>query len=111
MSNSEQNEWVRVGEVAEFAPGTATAVELEGRSIAIFRLESDGSLHATNNICTHKMAYLTDGWVDGDTIECPLHGGCFDIRTGRGLCEPITEDLGTHEVRVDGEAVYVRLSR
>ena len=38
----------------------------------------------TDNICTHAFALLTDGWLEGHVIECPLHGGQFDIRTGKG---------------------------
>ncbi len=50
-------------------------IELGDLQIAIYNVE--GEIYATDNICTHAFALLTDGFLDGDVIECPLHGGCF----------------------------------
>jgi len=83
------------------------AVEIEGAKIAIYRV--DGELFATDNICSHAFAVLTDGWLDGDEIECPLHGGRFNVRTGKALTSPVECDIRTFPVRdVDG-AVQVLL--
>lgn len=46
--------------------------------------------HCTHNICIHAYALLSDRWLDGDVIECPLHGGHFEAKTGKGLGAPIT---------------------
>jgi nitrite reductase/ring-hydroxylating ferredoxin subunit len=43
---------------------------------------------------------LTDGFLDGDIVECPLHGGCFNVKTGEGQGAPVTEDIKTYPVRV-----------
>ena len=52
---------------------------------------------------------LTDGWLDGHIIECPLHGGQFDIRTGKGWARRSTSDLKTYPVRVEGAEVLIAL--
>ena len=78
------------------------------RSIAIYRL-SDG-VFATDAICTHGNADLCGGFVEDDAqIECPLHQGRFDIRSGRALCEPLEQDLAVHPARVEGGRVWVRI--
>jgi naphthalene 1,2-dioxygenase system ferredoxin subunit len=99
--------WLRVAARGDLAAGEVIGVEVGGRSVAIY--DSDGQLFATDNICTHAYACLSDGWLDGAAIECPLHAARFDIRTGQVLDPPATEDLKTYPVReVDGE-IQVRL--
>ena len=99
--------WVRAAARSDLAEGEVIGVEVAGRSIALY--DADGNLFATDNICTHAYACLSDGWLDGEVIECPLHAARFDIRSGKVLDPPATEDLKTYPVRiVDGE-IEVRL--
>jgi len=99
--------WVRAAARSDLAEGEVIGVEVGGRSIALY--DADGNLFATDNICTHAYACLSDGWLDGEVIECPLHAARFDIRSGKVLDPPATEDLKTYPVRiVDGE-IEVRL--
>jgi naphthalene 1,2-dioxygenase ferredoxin component len=99
--------WVRAAARSDLAEGEVIGVEVAGRSIALY--DADGNLFATENICTHAYACLSDGWLDGEVIECPLHAARFDIRSGKVLDPPATEDLKTYPVRiVDGE-IQVRL--
>src|SRR6266498_3868758 len=60
---------------------------------------------------THAHALLADGFVEGDTIECPLHQAQFEIRTGKALCGPATEDLKIYPVKVEGGDVLINLER
>ena len=99
--------WVRVAGRDDLKAGEVIGVEAEGRSIAVY--DCDGELFATDNICTHAYACLSDGWLDGTTIECPLHAARFDVRTGQVLDPPATEDLKTYPVRQNGDAIEVRL--
>jgi naphthalene 1,2-dioxygenase ferredoxin component len=99
--------WVRAAGRGELTPGEVLGVEVGGRSIALY--DVDGSVFATDNICTHAYACLSDGWLDGEVIECPLHAARFDIRTGKALDPPATEDLKTYPVRIVGDAIEVRL--
>ena len=100
--SAEGTGWVRAAARDQLAEGEAVGVEVAGRSIALYDVE--GSVFATDNICTHAYARLSDGWLDGELIECPLHAARFDVRTGKVLDPPATEDLKTYPVRiVDGE--------
>src|SRR5215831_7340856 len=97
--------WVRAASRSELGQGEV--VEVGGRSIALY--DADGNLFATDNICTHAYARLSDGWLDGELIECPLHAARFDIRSGKVLDPPATVDLKTYPVRVVGDAIEVKL--
>ena len=104
-----EGDWIRVAAAADVATGEMTAIEVGGRSIALFHLE-DGAWHATDNICTHAFAMLTDGWLEDHEIECPLHAARFDVRTGAALCAPASEALAVFPVRVEGADVLVQLT-
>jgi naphthalene 1,2-dioxygenase system ferredoxin subunit len=99
--------WVRAAERRDLADGEVFGVEVEGRSIALYA--TDNGIFATDNICTHAYARLSDGWLDGEVIECPLHAARFDIRSGKVLDPPATEDLKTYPVRVVGGEIQIRL--
>ena len=99
--------WVRAAARGDLAEGEVLGVEIAGRSIAHYA--ADDGIFATDNICTHAYACLSDGWLDGEVIECPLHAARFDIRTGKVLDPPATEDLKTYPARVVGEEIQIRL--
>ena len=107
MSGNDEG-WVRAAGRGDLTEGEVLGVEVEGRSIALYA--TDGGLFATDNICTHAYACLSDGWLDGEVIECPLHAGRFEIKTGKGLGPPIPCDLKTYKVRVVGDEVQVDLA-
>lgn len=101
--------WVPALSAADCPEGEIRGLRIEGREIAIYHLES-GEFHATDNVCTHGQALLSDGWlVDGCQVECPLHAGCFDVRTGQGMGPPIDEDLKTYPVKLEDGQVLVGL--
>ena len=99
--------WVRAAVRGDLTDGEVLGVEVSGRSSALYA--ADDGIFATDNICTHAYACLSDGWLDGDVIECPLHAARFDIRTGKVLDPPATDDLKTYPVRVVGDEIQVRL--
>jgi len=99
--------WVKAAEAADFADGDVRGVEIDGKDVAIYRI--DDEFYATGNICTHAFALLSDGFLDDCTIECPLHAGRFDIRTGKALGRPVTRDIESYPVKIDGGAVLVDL--
>lgn len=106
--DSPELKWVRVAANSDVREGTVLAVDIGEYVIAIYRVEG-GELYATDNICTHAMAFLSDGILDGYFIECPLHAGCFDVRTGKGQGDPIEQDLPVFPVRVVGDDIEVGL--
>jgi naphthalene 1,2-dioxygenase ferredoxin component len=73
-------------------------VQIAGKDIALYKVE--GVVYATDNTCTHGHARLCDGFLEGFEIECPLHQGKFDIRSGRAACAPVTVDLRSYPVRI-----------
>ena len=64
-------------------------------------------LYASDGLCTHEAQHLKDGFVIGTVIECPLHQGRFDVRTGEALDGPVCIDLRTYPVKVVGGHVYL----
>ena len=100
-------EWTAVATLDDFAASDAIFVVAAGKEIAIFLV--DGTVFATANRCTHGDARLCDGWVEGHEIECPLHQGKFDVRTGQPTCAPVTEAVATYPVKIEGGRVYVAL--
>lgn len=99
--------WVSVAARSALAEGAMLGVEVGDHSIALYNV--DGEIFATSNVCTHAFAMLTDGFLDGDIVECPLHGGCFMVKTGEGQGAPITEDLKTYPVRIVGDNIEVQV--
>ena len=99
------DDWRRVASAADFPTNDMRRVVVNGQPITLYNL--DGEFFATHDICTHELASLADGYLDGDVIECPLHQGCFNIKTGKALSAPVTEDIATYAVKVEGGDVLV----
>jgi naphthalene 1,2-dioxygenase system ferredoxin subunit len=80
-------------------------VAVDGRDIALYAVGEE--VYATDNICTHGHARLCDGFLEGHEIECPLHQGKFDVRTGQATCAPPTEALRSYPVKIEGGRVWL----
>lgn len=94
-------------DAARIGDGEVRQVIINGREIAIYNI--GGAFYATDDGCTHELAFLSEGLIDGNAIECPLHGGKFDIATGRAIAPPCTANLKTYPVKRDGSAILVGL--
>ncbi|QIM20925.1 non-heme iron oxygenase ferredoxin subunit [Phycicoccus sp. HDW14] len=90
------------------AVGAALA-EIEGRRVSIVRTE-DGSVHCVDDTCSHANVSLSEGELDGCTLECWLHGSRFDLRTGEPTGPPAITPIAVHTVRTEGDDVFVALS-
>lgn len=99
-------QWTKVASLSGLPAGQMIGVEVGDKLIAIYNV--DGEIFATENMCTHAFATLTDGTLDGDVVECPLHGGCFKVKTGEGLGPPVPSDLPTYPTRIVGDAIEVK---
>ena len=88
-------------------PGSVVGIELDGRDLALSNV--DGNIYCTDNVCTHAYALLSDGLLEGSVLECPLHGGQFDVVTGKALCAPVTEDLVVYQTRTIDNQIEVLL--
>lgn len=108
MSTDTKGRWTSIARKSEVRPGTILGLKIEERDIAVYNV--DGEIYASHNICTHAHAFMSDGWLEGDILECPLHGGRFEAKTGRGLGAPIICDLKLYPVRVEGDDIQIDLS-
>ncbi len=102
------NNWIDVTSAEDIPDDDVVGIDVAGKSIALYQV--DGEIYATDNICTHGNARLCDGFLEGHEIECPLHQGKFDIRNGKAMCAPLTEDVRTYPVKIDGSRVFVDLA-
>jgi nitrite reductase/ring-hydroxylating ferredoxin subunit len=97
----------RVAACADIPEGEIRQVQLGERQIALYHLPG-GEFRATDDLCTHGQAFLSEGWLtDEGHVECPLHGGCFDTRTGEPTMAPCEIPIRTYEVRIDGEDIFL----
>lgn len=99
--------WVEVAEVGEIADDDAKQVKIGDRCVAIFNVE--GTHYATADICTHAHAFLSEGYIQDGKVECPLHQGVFNIRTGKALNPPATKDVETFPTKIEGTKVLVAI--
>jgi len=93
--------FVSVAKVSDFD----NQQEVEGKSIALFKLGEE--FFAINDTCTHEGGPLSDGNIEGDEIECPWHGACFNIRSGKVILDPADEDVSTYDVRLSGDVIEI----
>lgn len=100
--------WHEAAPISAFDKDEVIGVTLEGRMIAIYQL--DDGFYATDDICSHGYAKLSDGYLDDGVVECPLHAGCFEVRTGKAVMPPCTVDIATYRVKVEGDRVFVALA-
>jgi naphthalene 1,2-dioxygenase ferredoxin component len=104
---ADNENWVPVANSDELSPGEMKAAKIGDADVAVYNI--GGTFYATGNVCTHALALLTDGFLDGDVVECPLHAGAFDVKTGKAVCAPVTEDVKTYPTRLVGNAVQIRI--
>ncbi len=108
VKQDEYSDWIPVAQADAVPEEDVLRVRVEGRDIALYRV--DDEILATDNVCTHGNALLSDGWLEGYEIECPLHQGRFDIRTGSPVHPPVCVALRTYPVRVESGQVYLNLA-
>jgi nitrite reductase/ring-hydroxylating ferredoxin subunit len=89
---------------ADLAPGTVKRVEIGGDGYAVYNI--DGSFYVTDDRCTHGLASLAEGALEGDVIECAMHFGGFHVPTGKPVLPPCSIPLRTYVVEVRDEQVF-----
>ena len=73
------------------------------------RLEEFAVARVADDVCPHEDGPLSEGFVEGDEVECPWHAARFNIKTGKKLCEPAYEDVASYPVRVTGDDIEVEV--
>lgn len=98
----------RVCALSELPPGEVRQAVIEGVPVAVANV--DGEVLAVDDTCSHQQAHLSEGWLEGCALECPLHGAAFDLRTGEPDGPPATEPVRTHAVVVQDDTVFLAVS-
>ena len=102
---SHSETWHAVAARADLSAEQPLAVKIGAIEIGLFEL--DGAIHAIEDVCPHAYALLSQGFVDGDSVECALHGARFHIPSGRCTAEPGGRDLKTYKTRIVGDRIHV----
>lgn len=98
---------IRLCGIDEVGVGEALKVETAGLRVAVFNL--DGAFHVTDDACTHGPGSLSEGFIDGDHVECNFHQGVFNIRTGEVVQPPCVVPVKTYPTVVEDGIVYIEV--
>jgi len=99
-------QFVKVASLSELAAGTGKAVEVQGKSIAVFNV--NGKMYATDNACLHQGGPLGEGMLEDDVVTCPWHMWQYNVRTGENLEDNMLK-VETYPVRVSGDDIEVEI--
>ena len=101
------NNWILVGTTDNVEVEDIIRFDHNDKTFCVYKLE-DG-FYATDGICTHEAVHLEDGLVMDNEIECPMHQGVFDIKTGEAISPPACDDLKTYPVKVEDNNIYIQI--
>ena len=102
------SEFLSAARTSEISDGGKLLVEVDDRLVILFQVGND--YFCIDDVCTHDGGTLSDGPHEGFEIACPRHGARFDIRCGKAMCMPATQDTVAHKVKVDGEEILVKIN-
>lgn len=98
---------IELCKVEDVAVGGVIKIEAAGLTVAVYNLE--GEFCVTDDHCTHGPGSLSEGFVDGDLVECNFHQGVFNIRTGEVVAPPCMVPVKTYTTVVEGGRVYIEV--
>ena len=101
-------EFIKVASLGEIPDPGKLLVEIDERILALFHI--GGEVFCIDDVCTHDGGPLSDGELVGYEIACPRHGARFDVRSGCAKTMPATENTVAHQVKLEGQDVWVRLN-
>src|SRR4051794_38648071 len=94
-------EYFPVAKTTDLEPGEMVYVEVGPDEEPVCLINLNGDIFALDDCCTHEDASLSDGEISGEEIECPLHGGAFEIRTGMPAGFPVVIPAKMYDVRIE----------
>ena len=97
--------WEHAADLADLNDDLPMTVDVDGVAVCLVR--RGDRVHALLDVCSHQDYPLSQGEVTDDTIECCVHGACFDLSTGAALTPPASEPVPIYPVRVREGQVYV----
>ncbi len=101
------SEFVAAGKVSELSDPGKIMLEVDDRMVVLLQINSQ--YFCIDDVCTHDGGPLGEGELCGHELACPRHGAKFDVRTGAALTMPATEGTVVHEVKVEGDDIFVRI--
>ena len=103
------SDFIQVATVSEIPTDGKITVECDEQLVVLIHV--DGQYHCIDDVCTHDGGPLGEGELDGCQIICPRHGARFDVRDGAALTMPATHATRSHEVRIEGQNILVKLAK
>ena len=97
--------WIDAGLLQDLPDGQAKSMSVGRRMIAV--VHSGANYFAIEDICTHDVAPLTGGEIEGNEIICPRHGARFCLRTGEALTPPAYEPVRVFETKIENDHLWV----
>ncbi|HHJ21046.1 MAG TPA: non-heme iron oxygenase ferredoxin subunit [Gammaproteobacteria bacterium] len=97
--------YIHAANRSDILPGKMLRIKAGSKAILVTNI--DGAFFAVDDMCTHEDASLYLGCIKGDLVQCSLHGGTFNVKTGAAVDEPAEIPLQTYPVKYEGEAIYV----
>jgi len=102
------SEFIQVAKVSDVISSGKIIVEVEGRMVVLLHINEQ--FFCIDDVCTHDGGPLGEGDLCGYELACPRHGAKFDVRNGAALTMPATEATVVHEVKIEGDNVFVRIN-
>jgi len=101
-------DWQKIVETSAVSDGRPFSGGIGDTKIGVF--EVDGEYFAINNVCTHAFALLTNGFQEGCLVECPLHAGFFDVKTGKAQGGIVDKDVRAYPVKIEDGWIFVDMA-
>lgn len=98
---------IRLCHADDIAGGDALKVEHGDLVLAVYNV--DGEFFVTDDACTHGPGSLSEGYLEGDVIECNFHGGQFNVRTGEVAGPPCMVPIKTYKVSVEDGNIFIEV--
>ena len=98
-------DFIKVAQVSELRGGEMMAVTIGDDQVLLTNI--DGNFYAIDDVCSHAYACLSDGDINGEEAECPLHGGSFNAITGEPVNPPAEAALRVIQVKIEGDDIFV----
>ena len=97
----------RVCTLAELSEGSMKSFDIDGEPVLVANIK--GELYAIHDICSHAMAYLSEGELLAEEcqVQCPDHAAIFDLKTGDALALPAVAAVDTYKVSTESDDIYV----
>ena len=102
------SEFIQVAKVSDVANSGKVILEVDDRMVVLLHINDQ--FFCIDDVCTHDGGPLGEGELCGFELACPRHGAKFDVRNGAALTMPATEATVVHEIKIEGDNVFVRIN-